>query len=43
MQNSTLDFSDALLVATAEATGITSLLSYDTDFDALPGITRQEP
>ncbi len=42
-QASGLDFSDALLVATAEATGITTLLSYDTDFDGIPGITRREP
>lgn len=42
-QNRKLDYSDALLVATAEQTGITTILSYDRDFDILPGITRQEP
>jgi predicted nucleic acid-binding protein len=42
-QNRKLDYSDALLVATAEQTGITTILSYDRDFDILPGIIRQEP
>ena len=42
-QNRKLDYSDALLVATAEQTGITTIVSYDRDFDALPGIMRQEP
>jgi uncharacterized protein len=42
-QQRTFDFSDALLVATAEQTGITTILSYDTDFDGVSGITREEP
>jgi predicted nucleic acid-binding protein len=42
-QNEKLDYSDALLVATAEATGVTTILSYDADFDGVSGITRDEP
>jgi uncharacterized protein len=42
-QQPAFDFSDALLVATAEQTGITTILSYDTDFDGVSGITREEP
>lgn len=42
-QNSSLDYSDALLVATAEQIGIMTILSYDRDFDGVQGIIREEP
>jgi uncharacterized protein len=38
-----LDFEDAYLIAAMEQTKTTSLLSYDTDFDDFPFITREEP
>jgi predicted nucleic acid-binding protein len=38
-----LDFEDALLVAHLEHGKETELYSYDTDFDSVPGMTRQEP
>ncbi len=38
-----LDFEDALTVAQMEQQGIRELVSYDTDFDRISGITRQEP
>lgn len=38
-----LDFGDAMIVATAERRGGGDLYSYDHDFDAQPGITRREP
>ena len=38
-----LDFDDALLVAHAQRQGDAALYSCDTDFDAIPGITRHEP
>lgn len=38
-----LDFEDALSVATMEQTRQPEILSYDGDFDAIPGITRHEP
>jgi predicted nucleic acid-binding protein len=41
--HSALDFEDALLVAHMEHDQETELYSYDTDFDRVPGITRQEP
>ncbi len=41
--DSKLDFPDALLVAHLERQGITELLSYDTDFDRIPSVTRLEP
>jgi predicted nucleic acid-binding protein len=37
------DFSDALLVATAQQTGITTIFSFETHFDGVSGITREEP
>jgi predicted nucleic acid-binding protein len=42
-QHPAFDFSHALLVAMAEQTGMTTILSYDHDFDSVPGITREEP
>lgn len=38
-----LDFGDALIIATMQETGAQTLYSYDTDFDRVPGITRQSP
>lgn len=38
-----LDFEDALTVAHMERLDIQELLSYDCDFDAVPGVTRVEP
>ncbi|MGH2535610.1 MAG: PIN domain-containing protein [Thermomicrobiales bacterium] len=38
-----LDFEDALSLDHMERQGITRLMSYDRDFDRVPGITRQEP
>jgi predicted nucleic acid-binding protein len=38
-----LDFEDALAVAPMERRGITEIVSYDTDFDSVGGITRVEP
>jgi predicted nucleic acid-binding protein len=38
-----LDFEDALIAAHMEDRGIPELLSYDTDFDRVPSVTRQEP
>jgi predicted nucleic acid-binding protein len=38
-----LDFGDAMLVAQAEASGVPTIYSYDTDFDRVPGVERREP
>ncbi|MCY4583774.1 MAG: type II toxin-antitoxin system VapC family toxin [Chloroflexi bacterium] len=38
-----LDFEDALAVAHMEHVGATEIVSYDRDFDRIPGITRVEP
>lgn len=38
-----LDFEDAIVVAKMQEQGIATLVSYDTDFDGIPGITREEP
>lgn len=38
-----LDFEDAVIVAHVERQGIAEVLSYDTDFDRVPGVTRGEP
>lgn len=37
-----LDFVDALNVAHMERQGISAILSFDHDFDRIPGITRRE-
>jgi uncharacterized protein len=37
-----LDFEDALAVAHMERLGIGELVSYDRDFDRVPGVRRQE-
>ncbi|MGH2586550.1 MAG: PIN domain-containing protein [Dehalococcoidia bacterium] len=39
----TLDFGDAMIVATAERRGGGELYSYDRDFDTQPGVRRREP
>lgn len=38
-----LDFGDALAAAHMESQGLTAILSYDSDFDRLPGVQRIEP
>lgn len=38
-----LDFEDALAVAHMEHVGATEIVSYDRDFDRIPGIHRIEP
>ena len=38
-----LDFEDALSVAHMERLGVTEIVSYDRDFDRVPGIIRLEP
>jgi predicted nucleic acid-binding protein len=38
-----LDFGDAMIVATMERRGATTLYSYDHDFDRMPSISRREP
>lgn len=38
-----LDFVDALNVAHMERTQITTILTFDKDFDKVQGITRREP
>ncbi|MYB84164.1 MAG: type II toxin-antitoxin system VapC family toxin [Chloroflexi bacterium] len=37
------DFEDALAVAHMEHAGVTEIISYDRDFDRVPGIERVEP
>jgi predicted nucleic acid-binding protein len=41
--SSNLDFGDALIIASMEHQESQILYSYDTDFDHISGITRQEP
>lgn len=38
-----LDFGDAVIVAAMERAKLTTLYSYDHDFDRIPNIIRQEP
>jgi len=38
-----LDYEDALTVAHMERRNIETIVSYDTDFDRIAGISRQEP
>jgi predicted nucleic acid-binding protein len=42
-QHPTLDFEDLLAIAHMERLGIRDLVSYDLDFDRVPGISRHEP
>lgn len=41
--SSKLDFGDAMIIALMEHKKSQLLYSYDTDFDKIPGIKRQEP
>jgi predicted nucleic acid-binding protein len=43
VQYPNLSFADAFNVASMEASRLTEIYSWDTDFDGLPGITRIEP
>jgi predicted nucleic acid-binding protein len=38
-----LDFEDALSIALMQHNKLTTMVSYDRDFDAIPNITREEP
>ena len=38
-----LDFVDALAAAHLKRTKLTTIVSFDRDFDRIPGITRREP
>jgi predicted nucleic acid-binding protein len=38
-----LDFGDAMIVAQMQESGSQTVYSYDTDFDGIPGIAREEP
>jgi len=38
-----LDFGDAFIVASMQASGSTLLYSYDSDFDHIPNLTHVEP
>lgn len=38
-----LDFEDALALAHMERAKLSEVVSYDTDFDGLPGVRRDEP
>jgi len=38
-----VDFEDALNVAHAERLGVTSIVSFDRDYDRFPSVTRREP
>ena len=42
-QHPRLDFEDALSVAHMEQLGIQEIVSYDRDFDHVPGVVRTEP
>ena len=38
-----IDFAEAYLVAQAEATGVTEILSFDRSIDRIESVTRREP
>lgn len=38
-----LDFPDALSVAHTERGGLPAIVSFDRDFDGVPGVVREEP
>jgi predicted nucleic-acid-binding protein len=38
-----IDFAEAYLVAQAEATGVSEILSFDRSIDRVTSITRREP
>lgn len=41
--SSTIDFVDVLLIAHMQRTKISTILSFDQDFDRIPGVKRLEP
>lgn len=41
--SSNIDFVDALIVAHIERTKISTVVSFDKDFDRIPGVNRREP
>ena len=38
-----IDFGDALIIASMQQSGSDTIYSFDTDFEKIPGIKRQEP
>lgn len=38
-----VDFEDALIAAHMERTGVKTIVSFDREFDRIPGVTRREP
>lgn len=38
-----LDFGSALIAASMQQSGSNTIYSFDTDFDKIPSLTRQEP
>jgi predicted nucleic acid-binding protein len=38
-----LDFGDAMLVAQSQQSRLRTIYSYDTDFDRVAGLRREEP
>ena len=38
-----IDFEDALAASHMEQRGVTEIVSYDKDFDLVPGLQRVEP
>jgi len=43
MESSSLDFDDSTSVATMRKLGMKEIVSFDRDFDGVPGISRIEP
>ncbi len=41
--STSLDFEDALAIAHMQRQGVSQIISYDKDFDAIPSIQRLEP
>lgn len=41
-RSSALDFADCYRVILMQRSGISEILSFDTDFDRVPGVTRRE-
>ena len=41
--SSSFDFEDALAIAHMQQQGISEIISYDKDFDSMPGVHRIEP
>ena len=42
-EGTSLDFPDVLIVAHMRHEGVQTVISFDTDFDRFPDITRKEP